>query len=845
MASGGGDENVSASTTPLRRVPRVLAAVGLRIVLVSAIFNAGMAVAAGGRAGANPDRPAAANDSIPAAAWRRPIGQPLRDPGTNEPGLEWMIQDEYWQGAPVGGFGAGTFSQTYRGDFARWHMKAGVHKYQTVFSNAFAVFQRSEGSPQGVAQVLVATGPQDGQLGSWNWNYPAGAGDYYALYPKAWFDYHWDQLPAHVWVEQFSPILPNNYKETSYPVAVYRWHAENPGDRAVTVSVMFSWTNMLGWFRDYRRDLEGRLNGGNTNRFSSESISSLGTMKGIVFDRVRDMPVQEESDGQMAIATLESDGITVSYKTTFLAHQSGRDVWDSFSKTGQLPNDDRKWLSITEDTAGAIAVSFTLQAGEKRVVPIVLAWDLPIAQFGEGRKWQRHYTNYYGTSGQNAWKIARDGLLNADAWSRAIDQWQAPYVNDASKPLWYRGMLFNELYILADGGSLWARPMESPASTPEVFSFLECFDYPFYSTLDVLFYASMPLVKFWPDLDKDMLRRFADSVSQELPENVLWNWKVSTTGQIHSRARKKRGVVAHDFGHVGRDPFLQANDFDWQDTNDWKDLNSTFVLMVWRDFVHTGSKDTDFLRHTWPAVQEALGYLRTYDRNGDGLPENDGFPDQTYDDWIVKGESAYCGGLYLAALRAAEEIARTLGLPREAASYRELFVRARKAYIDKLWNGEYFRYDTLSQYRDNVQAMQLAGQWYATLTGLGDIVPPQMHLAATKKVFASNVLGFGGGQLGAANGMENDGRLIVTPEQAQEVWVGTTFALAAMMLQEGMTEEAYRTAWGVYDVSYNKKGYWFRTPEAWDIQGRHRATMYMRPAAIWAMEMPAPPPAEK
>jgi len=93
--------------------------------------------------------------------------------------------------------------------------------------------------------------------------------------------------------------------------------------------------------------------------------------------------------------------------------------------------------------------------------------------------------------------------------------------------------------------------------------------------------------------------------------------------------------------------------------------------------------------------------------------------------------------------------------------------------------------------------------------------------------------------------MVHDGRLIATVGQAQEVWVGTTFALAAMMLQEGMTEEAYKTAWGVYDVSYNKKGYWFRTPEAWDIQGRHRATMYMRPAAIWAMEMLAPPPAEK
>jgi len=78
----------------------------------------------------------------------------------------------------------------------------------------------------------------------------------------------------------------------------------------------------------------------------------------------------------------------------------------------------------------------------------------------------------------------------------------------------------------------------------------------------------------------------------------------------------------------------------------------------------------------------------------------------------------------------------------------------------------------------------------------------------------------------------------------QEVWTGTTLALAGFMLAEGMREEAFHTAWGIYHVSYESKGYWFRTPEAWDISGNYRASMYMRPAAIWAMEMTRPPRAE-
>jgi len=38
-------------------------------------------------------------------------------------------------------------------------------------------------------------------------------------------------------------------------------------------------------------------------------------------------------------------------------------------------------------------------------------------------------------------------------------------------------------------------------------------------------------------------------------------------------------------------------------------------------------------------------------------------------------------------------------------------------------------------------------------------------------------------------------------------------------------------------VIYEKKGYWFRTPEAWDVEGNYRASMYMRPAAVWALQM--------
>jgi non-lysosomal glucosylceramidase len=263
--------------------------------------------------------------------------------------------------------------------------------------------------------------------------------------------------------------------------------------------------------------------------------------------------------------------------------------------------------------------------------------------------------------------------------------------------------------------------------------------------------------------------------------------------------------------------------------------------MIYRDYVLTGSKDKDFLRYTWPAIQEALVYLGKFDRDGDGIPDNDGYPDQTYDTWLVRGDSAYSGSLWLASLRAAEKIAKDLGDTKSAAHYSELFAKGQKSYIAKLWNGNYFRYDTESEYKDNIQADQLAGQWYADMTGLGDIVPREMRSKALTAIYDNNVMKFAKGEMGAVNGMTADGALITTNEQVQEVWTGTTLGLAGFMLGEGMKTEAFQTAWGIYHTNYETKGYWFRTPEAWDITGNYRASMYMRPAAIWAMEMTQPP----
>jgi non-lysosomal glucosylceramidase len=779
-----------------------------------------------------------ASDAIPEAAWRRPIGAPLQGAGHPEPSVGGPhFDDGYWQGAPVGGFGAGTFSRSFRGDFVRWHLKAGVHKYAPVAANQFALFQQPDGQAAR-AVVLYAGRPEGRSLSAWSWDYPVGAGEYGALYPKAWFDHGpLPGMPARVVIEQFSPILPDNYRESSYPVAVYLAHLSNTSDLPVTVSLLLSWTNMVGWFRDFSPGFEGALSQGDFNLARSEMLSGDAVMKGIVFDRAREGAVEEEWDGQFAIAALETSGVEVSYLTTFDAGGTGAEVWQAFTRDGRLPGSQRAWTSSGEPLGGAIAARVRLEPGQRRSVPFVVAWDLPVVQFGGGAKWVRRYTEFFGASGANAWAIARAGLENADRWSAEIDAWQKPFLEDATRPLWYRGMLWNELYAVADLGTVWARPREAPAGTPWTFSTLECFDYPFYDSLDVRFYGSMPLAKFWPEIEKEVMRAYAGTVPRQDAQTLQWIWKSMTTGEVALRTRKPAGAVPHDLGAPQENPFVSLNQFSWQDTGRWKDLNSKFVLLVWRAYVFSGARDLSFLRETWPAVEQSLAFLRQFDTDGDGLPEGEGFPDQTYDTWEVRGESAYVGGLFLAAQRAAEEIALRLGESAAADRHRATFERAQQSYLAKLWNGSYLRYDTGSDHRDSIMADQLAGQWYANLTGLGDVVPREMRRVALETIFRNNVMRLDRGTMGALNGMGPGGETAKGSEQAREVWSGTTLALAGLMLSEGLRDEAFQTAWGVYNVVYLKRGYWFRTPEAWDESGQYRASMYLRPGAIWAMEM--------
>ena len=634
-------------------------------------------------------------------------------------------------------------------------------------------------------------------------------GTYHALYPRSWFVYE-RVFQAELTCEQFSPIWAENYQETSYPVAVFVWTAHNPTTAPLTLSIMLTWQNMVGWFTNAIENPQVRVRddgspvyeyqprlGESTGNFNQLVVES--DQLGCVLGRINTNNMQE-GEGQWAIAVGRNDLAHHHefHHTRWNPAGTGEDIWQTFAQDGSLPNDeDETPAADGEQLGAAIAIRFTLQPGETCQIPFVLTWDFPVTEFASSVNYYRRYTDFFGRTGKHAWAIARTALQQYQNWQQQVQAWQQPILASAL-PDWFKMALLNELYDLTSGGTLWSAADErDPVGQ---FAVLECLDYRWYESLDVRLYGSFALLMLWPELDKAILRAYARAIPQS-------DHTLRTIGYNQaSGLRKVADATPHDLGAPNEHPWEKTNYTSYQDCNLWKDLSCDFVLQVYRDFVLTGATNWEFLWDCWPAIVKTLAYLKTFDSDQDGIPENSGAPDQTFDDWQLQGVSAYCGGLWLAALEAAIAVGQILsrgdpaGRPypplaeppiQEAiAAYQTWLEQSRTIYQETLWNGQYYRLDSESG-SDVVMADQLCGQFYARLLGLPDIVPNDCISTALTTIYNACFLKFHGSQLGAANGVRPDG----SPENPNathplEVWTGINFGLAAFLVQMDMKSEA-------------------------------------------------------
>jgi uncharacterized protein (DUF608 family) len=240
------------------------------------------------------------------------------------------------------------------------------------------------------------------------------------------------------------------------------------------------------------------------------------------------------------------------------------------------------------------------------------------------------------------------------------------------------------------------------------------------------------------------------------------------------------------------------------------------ILKAYRE--HTMCADNAFLIRNWPAIKRAMEFSILHDANADGLIED--LQHNTYD-INYHGANTFVGSLYLAALRAAEEMARDVGDVDFAKQIQKIFKRGSKNTRERLWNGEYYVQDVdlerypQNQYKDGCLSDQLFGQGWAHQLGLGYLYSQENVTQALRSVWKYNWAP----DIGPYNEVHKPFRWFVTPGQAglitctwpksayltegtryrEEVWTGIEYQVAAHMIWEGLVTEGLAICRAVHD----------------------------------------------
>jgi non-lysosomal glucosylceramidase len=661
-----------------------------------------------------------------------------------------------------------------------------------------------------------------------------------ARYPIAEVVYHSQAVLVQPHLEVFSPFIPLNSKDSGLPAVLFNFTISNPQDYPIFVSLMGTQQNLVGW--DGKSEIDGTRNagyGGNVNHVAPlRGLTALEMVNPVLGS---DHPL----NGQLVLAALEEAGdaelelppqdpdqrprkMTFPRVTTLPQWESLSQLWTAFGASrGQLPNQGSGGASPAGQTwNGALAVHFYLDPGESRRVTFVLAWYFP---------------NRYVT-----WDQSHLGVLDRKShfWlGNQYNNWFSgalavvEYIRDRQTRLVEQTRRFRDRFF--DTTLPWelVESVAGPTSTIRTPTCLWNEDGRFHGfegcygastahgTYDGccpmncthVWNYEMALAKLFPDLEQGMRR--TDLVDQMSP------W-----GSIPHRTVLPLYLARPWDVFIGgpRNPAMDG------------ELGT--VLKTYREVLH--GADRAWFEEMWPRVKKLMQRIMTdYDTEGDGVIR--GEQPNTYDISIY-GPNTFIGTLYLAALRAAEEMARLQGEDDLAQSYRARFELGRANYDDLCWNGDYYiqivdlEQHLEQQFGTGCHIDQLLGQWWAHVLDLGYVLPEEHVRTAARSVFAFNRrVGFNPADQKPRVFMDErdrglficawpqGGKPAIPTQYSDEVWSGLEYPLAGLLLFENEVDDALTILADVRDRHDGTR----RSPWNEVECGDH----YVRPMASWAL----------
>lgn len=519
-------------------------------------------------------------------------------------------------------------------------------------------------------------------------------------------------------------------------------------------------------------------------------------------------------------------------------HAAGSAAWESVEdflrawRDGKLPQAESRDYSLASRPCGTIASApCTLAPGQSATFTFLISWYFPNAfNYSPGCPGRvgHIYNNWYKNSRDAAAWVA----ANFERLSRQTHQFRDTYYLDTTLPYWLVQRIGMPVSTLAaDNVAIW--------ENGRMYGFegvAFCF-----GTCGHVYNFVTAISRLFPDLERSV-RLMQDLGPSFDPDS----------GRVNFR------------GHEGRNP-TAAHAYA-------SDAQSGYVLKIYRE--HLMSPDNGFLDQVWPKVKRIIGYHIFRDGAERGMEPNgvlEGL--QTFWDPMWYGPNPYNNTLYLAALRAAEEMGRLKGETRLADRYRAIYESGRKYMCDQMWNGEYFVHlypegftvvgtdngvvspageqsnaksyiDAFNRglpscYRGGAcDANQLFGQNWANQLGLGYILPPDRCRTAAQSVFRYNwtpdistvyklyasksrtLAAPGEGAMVNGAWPKVKRQPFENIHDKDDVWTGLEYEAACDMLNEGLLQEGLTVIRAIHDRYNGSKRNPWNEIEGWDHYSR-------------------------
>lgn len=442
--------------------------------------------------------------------------------------------------------------------------------------------------------------------------------------------------------------------------------------------------------------------------------------------------------------------------------------------------------AISAGAVGSVRRSFRLEPGESRSATFAVTWHFPnLINTNKGAPGQvgRMYANWFRDAQDVAAQLSRDAVPLLERTRRFRD---TLYL-DTTLPYWMVQRSSMSLSTLASATVEWWKSGRFYSWEGVGFCIGTCGH--------VWNYAQGP-ARWFPSLERSVRSM------QDFDPQVAWK----PSGRINFRGYNDNSESFKNWGYI---PDAQAG----------------YVLKAYRE--HLVSADDGFLDDHWSRIKRSVEYL--IERDGRHGPTNgilEGM--QHFTDSLGWGPNTFTGSLYLAALRAGQEMATRQNDPVFAERCEALFASGRQWTLENLWGGEYFIHayspapkGALSKdgagrsFGDGCLSDQMFGQNWAHQLGLGYLYPVDRVRTALASVYKYNwtpdmatvyakrkkrfiLLAHPGesGLVGCSFPKGDPPPNVI--HQNEDPWTGYEYQAASGMIWEGLLQEGLSIAYGVH-----------------------------------------------